>query len=232
MNRAASKSHQHLQPWLELANLLRPPPSRDELDKSPNVLGVSLLVSRWEAQNHHEAPEDFMRRFERSRLAPAPALSTVMDSASRNQPGYARHFLEFVGDVARTLRSIADAASADIPEAMRDIPLMRLYEIPRLARCEVWIRNGVVATNWFDPFMEFLAALQGVEAKRVRQCPVCQRFFVALRKDQKACSKRCNVVRRVRDWRANQGRYEYRRKLSGAGLDAGKTKTRKLKTTR
>jgi hypothetical protein len=61
---------------------------------------------------------------------------------------------------------------------------------------------------------------------RVRQCPVCKGFFFALRKDQKACSTRCNAARRVRQWRANQVQYEYRRKLRSAGLEVGKSNHR------
>jgi len=46
---------------------------------------------------------------------------------------------------------------------------------------------------------------------------LCNRFFFASRKDQKA-SKSCNAVPRVCDWRASQKTHEYRRKLTTAGL--------------
>jgi hypothetical protein len=62
-----------------------------------------------------------------------------------------------------------------------------------------------------------VVALWGVEAMRLGQCPLCNRFFFASRKDQKA-SKSCNAVPRVCDWRASQKTHEYRRKLRTAGL--------------
>jgi hypothetical protein len=77
-----------------------------------------------------------------------------------------------------------------------------------------------------DPYKHFLSALEGVEAGRVRQCLECRRFFFALRKDQQACSRRCNSSRRVREWRENQTHYEYRRKLRGAGIETGKKRKR------
>jgi hypothetical protein len=46
-----------------------------------------------------------------------------------------------------------------------------------------------------------LNALQGVERKRIRRCPVCAKIYWAERADQPACSKRCNNVRRSRIFR-------------------------------
>jgi len=118
------------------------------------------------------------------------------------------------------LRGLASAALSDTLRAAGKGPLLvsRLYDPPATSRSEVWIYDGVVATQYLDPYNDFLVALKGVSATRVRQCPVCNHFFFALREDQKACSKRCNAARRVREWRANQARYEYRRKLTEAGL--------------
>jgi len=96
--------------------------------------------------------------------------------------------------------------------------IRRRYDTPATSRSEVWIRNGSITTNWFDPVKAFLDALESVEAMRVRKCPVCTNFFYAVRKDQKSCSKRCNAVRRVRSWRANQARHEYKRKFKKAGF--------------
>jgi hypothetical protein len=54
-----------------------------------------------------------------------------------------------------------------------------------------------------------------------------RQFFLAFRKDQKACSKRCNAVRRMRDWRKNQEQHEYQRKLRGARPLQGKKRKRR-----
>jgi hypothetical protein len=64
----------------------------------------------------------------------------------------------------------------------------------------------------------FKAALDGAETRRIRRCPICSKFFYAVRGTQKACSPRCNATRRVRAWRAKQAQYEYKRKLRSAGL--------------
>jgi hypothetical protein len=77
-----------------------------------------------------------------------------------------------------------------------------------------------------DPLLEnFKSAIDGVESDRVRLCPICSRFFFALRITQRACSTRCNQTRRVRAWREKQTQYEYTRKLKSAGLKARKEKS-------
>ena len=125
-----------------------------------------------------------------------------------------------VAQIAITLRTLASAARPDTLRSAGKARLLvcRLYYSPATSRSEVWIHDGAVAPQYLDPYNDFLVALKGISATRVRQCSVCNHFFFALREDQKACSKRCNAVRRVREWRANQAGHEYRRKLREAGL--------------
>jgi predicted nucleic acid-binding Zn ribbon protein len=49
---------------------------------------------------------------------------------------------------------------------------------------------------------EFLEAIDGVEASRVRSCEVCGIIFWAGRRDQLCCSTKCARVLRTRRWRA------------------------------
>lgn len=59
----------------------------------------------------------------------------------------------------------------------------------------------------------FLDALAGREANRIRICPVCEKLFVALRRDQSACRGRCTNslnARRTRD-RDRRKQYEANR---------------------
>jgi len=84
----------------------------------------------------------------------------------------------------------------------------------------------------FDPYRDyFLPALEGVEIERIRRCPVCGKFLFALRWDRdgkygsKACSKKCNQVRRMRDWRARQSVYEQNRKFKLAGVQPERGKS-------
>lgn len=80
------------------------------------------------------------------------------------------------------------------------------------------VRDGRVAVNTSDAYRDFMAALDGAEAARIRSCPICRNFFFALRANQKACSKSCNQTRRVREWRSKQAPYEQTRKFKRAGV--------------
>jgi predicted nucleic acid-binding Zn ribbon protein len=65
-----------------------------------------------------------------------------------------------------------------------------------------------IDTKSASPWNSFLNALSGVEPKRIMRCPVCQKLYPALREDQKACSRLCANVNRVREKR---GWYERNR---------------------
>lgn len=62
-----------------------------------------------------------------------------------------------------------------------------------------------------DPYEDFLAALEGHDLGRLRSCPVCSHFFVALRSDQEACTPRCANYRRVSRFRQKQDEYRSNR---------------------
>jgi hypothetical protein len=78
-----------------------------------------------------------------------------------------------------------------------------------------------VRAQLLDPAKDFLDALDGAEAARIKRCVVCRNFFYALRSGKtgtKACSRRCNHVERTRRWRAEQALYEHHRKCKSAGV--------------
>jgi hypothetical protein len=55
-------------------------------------------------------------------------------------------------------------------------------------------------------------ALVGVDARRIRQCPICSDFFWAGRIDQPCCTSQCAHILRTRRWRENYlERYKLRR---------------------
>ena len=227
-----SKIHEGLQGWLELANLLPPPPTLEELGHFANGLVAMDQLQKWRARIRATSPSELVGRFERSRVPQEPSITGNLDlRLLRTSEEEARRFHALVRAVASTLRGLAAAASPHTLKAVGDAPLMisRRYENPATSRSEVWMYHGVVTTLWVDPFREFLGILSGTDVTRLRQCPICKHFFLAFRKDQKACSKRCNVVRRVRDWRANQEQHEYKRKLRGAGLLKRRRKKRRSK---
>jgi hypothetical protein len=229
---SSSEVRDRLRPWLELANLLPPPPSREALEHSVNPLVAMLKVDEWRVSMRAIRPSELLRRFERSPVAQEPAVIATLDlPLLHTSEAEVRRFHALVIAVGSTLSGVVKALSHNALKAVGDDPLMihRLYENPATSRSEVWIRRGVVTTQCVDPFREFLRALDGTDVTRVRECPICDHFFLAFRKDQKACSKRCNAVRRVRDWRANQEQHEYKRKLRGAGLLKRTRKKRRSK---
>src|SRR5262249_30341087 len=75
-------------------------------------------------------------------------------------------------------------------------------------------------------------ALEGVEADRIRRCPICGKIYWAGRKDQPACKKSCVQALRVRRWREKyQTRYKGQRirkaerEESTTGITAKRRKT-------
>ena len=209
-----------LQAWLEVANLLPPPPPRQEF-KSVDESLAGDPRQKWEEEITAISPFALLRRLEHSGILGESAITASLDMPLLHTNELeAERFHALACAVAKTLYGLIFATSPKTLRALGNEPLLisRRYQNPATSRSEVWMRRGVICLQWFDPFREFLRALEGIEATRVRQCPICGRFFLVLRKDQKACSKRCNAVRRVRNWRANQEEHEYRRKLRSAGL--------------
>jgi hypothetical protein len=226
--KTASKSHELLRPWLELANLLPPPPLRTELKGTQDVLVSILRVNQWEAECYDLLAAEIVRRFESSPLVREAAKVASLDLQElRTSEEEARFLCRLVAEIASTLRTLVAAPSPKVLERVGEMLIKRLDVNPGTSRSEIWVCNGLVVTSLVDPYKDFLTALAGVELARLRRCGICAHFFFALRKDQKACSKRCNAIRRVRDWRANQAQHEYRRKLRGAGLLARKKSGRR-----
>lgn len=57
-----------------------------------------------------------------------------------------------------------------------------------------------------------------VEGRRIRRCPICADIFWAGRKDQPCCSKKCNQIKRTREWRAQYPeKYKIQRGLRSGG---------------
>jgi hypothetical protein len=65
------------------------------------------------------------------------------------------------------------------------------HQIPTVTN--VWVGDVIDF-----PRSLFETALDGVPPERLRICPICQSIFWAARHDARACSKKCNSVRRVR----------------------------------
>jgi hypothetical protein len=57
-------------------------------------------------------------------------------------------------------------------------------------------------------------ALAEVNINRFMRCEICRAFMYSVRQGQKACSQRCNAVRRVRAWRAKKDKYKFNRYIA------------------
>lgn len=61
----------------------------------------------------------------------------------------------------------------------------------------------------------FLKMLEGIETFRIRECPICRKFFWAGRRDKSACREECARVVRQRNIRARQkANRTYKNKLA------------------
>jgi hypothetical protein len=158
-----SKSHELLRPWLELANLLSPPPLSNELERLQNVLASILRVDQWEAECHDLPAAEIVRRFERSPLAHEAAIVASLDLQElHTDEEQARSFRGLIAEIASTLRALVAAPSPKVLQQVGEMLIKRLYVNPATSRSEIWVRNGLVATSLVDPYKDFLTALAGV----------------------------------------------------------------------
>jgi len=111
----------------------------------------------------------------RSRL---PWITYGIRSASRAQLLYCYEYM-VEGKVA--LGAIADSAGGSIG------PFHLEHHLDEDAEGKLTVHPHPI-----------LKAVEHVERKRIRRCPICKKIYWAERKDQPACSKPCNNVRRSR----------------------------------
>jgi len=70
-----------------------------------------------------------------------------------------------------------------------------------------------------DPLLQ---AIDKVEARRIRECPICGKIFWAGRIDQPCCTTRCSGKRRTQLWRGNYpAKYKVQRIAKAERTDTG-----------
>lgn len=119
--------------------------------------------------------------------------------------------------VARTnLRSIA--RTAVLPHSKREEFVL---EHPLGSDPYIVINAQGVLELTRDHFAE---AVEGIEARRIKECAICERIFFAFRKDQKCCMKGCSNTYRVRKFREKsvdeKAKHKYRQYKRYAKRDA------------
>lgn len=122
--------------------------------------------------------------------------------------GALRRYKEF-RELREKLRKIARLAKPDVPR------WQRFFEGSILVHSTLRVgAHGTLELN-LEPFVE---VVQGLEANKIRECPICGVLFWADRKDQKGCTTACaNIyrVRRYRGQRAENRRYKRRQLKPG-----------------
>jgi len=104
----------------------------------------------------------------------------------------ARQRLIFVLAVQELVSCIAH------PERKLELYFCSIYRRSDAAQSRLYItREGKLAFT--DPAL--FVHLKGVEATRIRECPICRNFFWAGRADKRGCSDKCSKVLRSREWR-------------------------------
>jgi len=105
-----------------------------------------------------------------------------------------------------TLRHIAEFAASDGAASV-----VATITNPPGAGARLISDHGVLRVE----ISPFLAMLDGIEANRIRLCPICKGIFWAGRRDKSACSPQCSLTlrqRRLRENRAYSKRKQERKK--------------------
>jgi hypothetical protein len=196
-----------LKPWLDFANAAYP---------------VMRAPSRWrEGQTNLEelvvAVQPFLQQAQGTREFPARFLLHYLEPPAKEFEAY--NDPAIIADIASGVIMILEHCVQ--MAAGESIPLV----VPHSSSIQASVKDGRLELESFiDPFADFLRAVGGVEARRIGICPICRRFYFAIRSDSRTCSRGCGTALRVREWRVNQNKYEYNRKLKSAGVKPAKGK--------
>jgi hypothetical protein len=190
---SASKRDRLLRPWLILANLLQKP----DLRKLGNIIvdGPTWTILGETSAFPSESPEDFYGRF--SGLTEAPELKELLSVYDLFNPYGLKRLQRLTMGVALVLDEIS---------TWRDRAPDERSKVARLldgGTASIEEENHRIVYQIHNPFQAFLKALNGLDHRRIRRCPICGHLFYAPRKDKKACSKSCIDTLRVRTWRQN-----------------------------
>jgi hypothetical protein len=111
--------------------------------------------------------------------------------------------------VRGVLRELARAVAAN--ERFATVP------IPSAQMPVIEVSGGKLLVQTDLIVHHLLPALDGIDAHRLRICPVCDRLFVARRRDQLGCDAKCGDAEYMRRYRSPEKKqqYEQNRKING-----------------
>ena len=172
---------QVLQQFIELVNFVPPEQEWPELPDFYDVLGEVASgrsgkgVARWERMIN-DLPTHLRERIGPVRLDTAMAVYDVYSLLR-----VARKTLRYIAHMDKSAGSVHPKFPAS------DFLRLSVGE-----RGRIHIVHG-----------RLIGALEGVEAARIRECPICSRIFWAGRIDQPCCTSRCASALRTRRYREN-----------------------------
>jgi hypothetical protein len=149
-------------------------------------------------------------------MNPNPRLSdkwyAFLDRKSRATPATIGYWLDLASDPPdvgntfsfeiRNYRQVPGDQAKSLINEIRAI-------VSSVARLPEWAGYDPSGHN---PFQLFLEVLDTVPRGRIRACIRCDKYFLAKRKDQQACSHECANVARVQRYRERWRLYEKKRK--------------------
>jgi hypothetical protein len=215
------KCYLRLEPWLRLANIARPL-AEQELRGAIDLRQLSEdFVAALEPASLRETPSFPGRRLQallNNRPAVQPPGRKTEGGKVRNEESSGAVALAFYGLATAVLKMLSRVIG--VPESLKPGILLENQRGSLMSQFVILKdKDSRVRVSVFDPYKDFfLRALEGSEVSRHRECEICKNYFYAVRLNQRACSKRCNSVRRVRNWRGKQATYEQNRKFRSAGV--------------
>jgi hypothetical protein len=199
---------EQLRKYIDIANLLPPRESPPELLPAGAPV-AEVTVAQW--SNVVTAIGDLIKRF--------PRFGQFMKGVDLRQyppvEAYRRcRDFAVVRDVMFAL------ARSDKTKLAESIPIATSLEgLVSISANQ----NGILRLER----MPLLQAIEGIEASRVRQCPICRNIFWAGRIDQPCCSTPCAKICRTRRWREGYiEKYKVQRCGKAETEDKGKRRGR------
>jgi hypothetical protein len=165
--------------------------------------------------------EQFIRL---ANAAPRVAVPDIAPLLGPRQWRAAEDALRWRITLTRIARSAESRDVSPIPVDLPSSPLDLLWVGP----------DGRIQVLGAQPqgvlYRDLLAALQGRDAARIRECPSCGRIYWAHRKDKKTCSDRCRSKKWIKDnpdkWADIQTRHEGKRAERDLAEERAKQKKR------
>lgn len=210
--------------WLELANLCEAPTADPVADGLEGEALMHYLRSR--PFKEPEAPSGFAAGMRRLRLSNHRPLG--LDRLLVRSPVGADRSAYRLAQTARAVLAWL-AARADLPGELREAPMLIHDEATSGALLLLDVLNGRISLERPDPLSSLCVLLNDANAHLVGQCPVCDRLFERLRKDQKCDTRRCRDIHRKRQWRIHGERYERNRPINRRARQAREARTKRRK---